>query len=489
MLSAAGQVKVKKLQANADKTELQAKLSAKLSGYYVVTVKQGDMTALAAKLNTLSIVSQAYAAPLAAPSPSADYSGLQTYFTAAPQGIDTTYAQTVAGGTGSNVRIFDIEYSWDTTHEDLSKARTALLPNGTPVDPFSNNNHGTAVLGELIADSNGYGVTGGSKDAALTLINADNAENGYDPVGALHMAASQAKPGDIVLIEQQAYGPNSSYAPIEWTPSVYDAITALTTSGVTVVEPAANGGNNLDDPIYGTSFPAGKADSGAIMVGAGENCDSTTHLGRSAASNYGKRVNLQGPGNCVTTTGYGDLSGTIADNFYTSYFNGTSSASPLVAAAAAVLSSANKAVKGVTLTPAQIRSTLQTTGTPQNLTTGTLSGNIGPQPNLAKALAPLSTQPAPDTQAPTAPTNLKAVAKLSGSTRTVQLTWTAATDNSGVTGYRLYRNGSLYKSLGKVTSYTDTGVKAHTKYTYYLVAVDAAGNVSARSLTASATTK
>ncbi len=488
ILNAAGKTQIKKLQAKPDTSALQAKISTKLAGYYVVTAKQGDMTALAAKLKVLSIVTNAYAAPLAAPSPSADYTGLQTYLQASPQGIDTGFAQTIPGGTAGNSHIFDIEYSWDTTHEDLSKARTALLANGTPVDPYSNNNHGTAVLGELIADSNGYGVTGASKDAGLTLINAYNAENGYDPIGALHLAASHAQPGDVVLIEQQTYGPTGLYVPIEWISSVYDTIAALTASGVVVVEPAANGGDDLDSATYGTSFPAGKPDSGAIIVGAGENCNGTSRLARVSTSNYGARVNMQGPGNCVTTTGYGNFAGTTADNFYTNSFNSTSSASPLVAAAAAIVGSANKAVKGTVLTPAQIRSTLQSTGTPQNISTGQLTGNIGPQPNLAKALAPLVTQPAPDTKAPSVPTGLKATAMLSGTTRTVNLSWNASTDNVGVVGYRLYRNGSLYKQL-TVRTYTDTSVKAHTTYKYRVAAVDAAGNISARSTVVSATTK
>ena len=34
-----------------------------------------------------------------------------------------------------NVRVHDIEYSWNKTHEDLAKLATALVPNGTPADP------------------------------------------------------------------------------------------------------------------------------------------------------------------------------------------------------------------------------------------------------------------------------------------------------------------------------------------------------------------
>lgn len=90
-----------------------------------------------------------------------------------------------------------------------------------------------------------------------------------------------------------------------------------------------------------------------------------------------------------------------------------------------------------------------------------------------------------DTQAPTAPTNLAANA--SSSTR-VDLTWSAATDDFGVTGYDLFRNGTLLTVLGPVTSYSDTSVAPLTSYQYTLRALDAAGNISAASAAASVTT-
>jgi serine protease len=48
----------------------------------------------------------------------------------------------------------------------------ALIANKTPVDPFNDNDHGTAVLGELVADNNGFGVTGIVYSAALGMVNA-----------------------------------------------------------------------------------------------------------------------------------------------------------------------------------------------------------------------------------------------------------------------------------------------------------------------------
>ncbi|WRZ09233.1 glycoside hydrolase family 6 protein [Streptomyces sp. NBC_00385] len=89
-----------------------------------------------------------------------------------------------------------------------------------------------------------------------------------------------------------------------------------------------------------------------------------------------------------------------------------------------------------------------------------------------------------DTQAPTAPTGVTVTAKTSGS---VSLSWTASTDNTGVTGYDVFRGGVKVGS-STTTSYTDSGLSASTAYSYTVKAKDAAGNVSAASSALSATT-
>ncbi|GAA5198505.1 hypothetical protein GCM10023322_72080 [Rugosimonospora acidiphila] len=60
---------------------------------------------------------------------------------------------------------------------------------------------------------------------------------------------------------------------------------------------------------------------------------------------------------------------------------------------------------------------------------------------------------------------------------TVALSWSPSTDNVGVTGYRVYRGGTLVGSPTG-TTFTDTGLTAATSYTYTVAAVDAAGNAS-----------
>jgi fibronectin type 3 domain-containing protein len=81
-----------------------------------------------------------------------------------------------------------------------------------------------------------------------------------------------------------------------------------------------------------------------------------------------------------------------------------------------------------------------------------------------------------DRLAPTAPAGLTATAD---ATPSVSLRWTPATDNYGVTGYRLYRDGTTLADLPPAaTSWTDTSVAGATAYEYSLDAVDAAGNRS-----------
>src|SRR6267378_3099509 len=108
--------------------------------------------------------------------------------------------------------------------------------------------------------------------------------------------------------------------------------------------------------------------------------------------------------------------------------------------------------------------------------------------NASAQSAPLSaTTPAPpDTTVPSTPTDLIGVAVSSSQ---INLSWTAATDNVGVTGYNVYRGGMQIATLGVVTTFQNTGLTASTNYSYTVRAFDAAGNVSGQSMAASAATQ
>jgi chitodextrinase len=116
------------------------------------------------------------------------------------------------------------------------------------------------------------------------------------------------------------------------------------------------------------------------------------------------------------------------------------------------------------------------------------ANNLGPYSTTATA----STQAAPDTQPPTAPGNL-VLTVVSGSQ--INLTWAAATDNVGVTGYFVERCASggcsSFAQVGAptTTGFSDTGLNGSTSYTYRVRATDAASNLGPYSPTATATTQ
>lgn len=96
----------------------------------------------------------------------------------------------------------------------------------------------------------------------------------------------------------------------------------------------------------------------------------------------------------------------------------------------------------------------------------------------------LTTTSGADTEAPTAPGSLTA----SNTTTTgTTLTWTASTDNVGVTGYDVLQDGVVIASTAN-TTFDVTGLTPATTYDFTVIANDAAGNQSAASNTATVTT-
>ncbi|MGV4413468.1 endonuclease [Chryseobacterium sp. T1] len=93
-------------------------------------------------------------------------------------------------------------------------------------------------------------------------------------------------------------------------------------------------------------------------------------------------------------------------------------------------------------------------------------------------------QPTNDTQAPSTPTNLVVTGKTSSS---ISLTWTASTDNVGVSGYDVFVNNVYNKTVATNTADV-TGLSSSTKYSFYVLAKDAAGNQSQNSASVEGTT-
>ncbi|GAA0411369.1 fibronectin type III domain-containing protein [Paenibacillus motobuensis] len=110
------------------------------------------------------------------------------------------------------------------------------------------------------------------------------------------------------------------------------------------------------------------------------------------------------------------------------------------------------------------------------------AGNVSPSSNTISVKT--NAVSSPDTQAPSTPANVTVTGVTSSS---VSLSWTASTDNVGVTGYDVYQGTNLALSVTG-TSATVSGLSAGTAYTFKVAAKDAAGNVSPQSTAVSATT-
>ncbi|WP_221962733.1 S8 family serine peptidase [Rhizobium laguerreae] len=326
--------------------------------------------------------------PEEAPPATPDYVSRQGYLEAAPGGVEARWAWTQAGGRGNGIRIIDIEGAWRFTHEDLTGNQGGVV-GGTMSTDIGWRNHGTAVLGEFSGDLNSFGVAGIASDAVVSAI---SIFGGPGSAGAINAAAARLGAGDVILIELHRPGPRFAFAnrgdqrgyiAVEWWPDDFAAIRNAVNRGIIVVEAGGNGAENLDDPIYQTpaaGFPAGwtnpfrrsNRDSGAIVVGAGAPPPGThgrTHgadRSRLDFSNFGALFDTQGWGREVTTAGYGDLQGGgNEDLWYTDTFSGTSSASPIIVGVAASLQGMARARGHAVLTPAEFRTCLRSTGSPQ----------------------------------------------------------------------------------------------------------------------------
>lgn len=338
--------------------------------------------------------------PLDSPDPAVtpDFTGNQGYLDPAPGGIDAQFSWTIPGGDGTGITIYDVERAWQQTHEDLSTAAgiTQLLDPGDS-NTQGNNSHGTAVLGELIGDNDTKGVTGISHGANIGLAPTITTNLGINVGNALLLAAADASPGDVILLETQTTVCGKGYGPSEWTQSVFDATQTAVANRITVVAAAGNGNVDLDQEDCDGKFDRTQRDSGAIIVGAGGPAGSGIDRERLDFSSYGSRVDVQGWGDGVQTTGYGYLptrpgyedpdDPTNPDKFYTEDFGGTSSASPIVAGAAANLQGIAMQMFGTPLVPFQLRALLRDTGSPQ---LGDTSENIGPLPDLQSAIGQIS---------------------------------------------------------------------------------------------------
>lgn len=146
------------------------------------------------------------------------YAGQQGYLDPAPEEIDARWAWTQPNGCGAGIGVVDVERGWRFGHEDYAAKSPALL--------YGDNcpgsaDHGTAVLGEMIAHDNTVGVVGIANAAGPVRASSywDQATNtSSDFTNAFLAAIDALSPGDCMILEIQIGG-----APVEWDDDAFDA--------------------------------------------------------------------------------------------------------------------------------------------------------------------------------------------------------------------------------------------------------------------------
>lgn len=315
----------------------------------------------------------------------------QGYLKEAPYGINAPYAWAIKGGDGKGITFADMEYGWLLNHEDLEKQNIELI-SGRNTEAHVG--HGTSVLGIVSAEDNQIGNIGIAPKATIKVVSQIRDDGSNNKADAILSAVNYLNAGDVLLLEAQSSyeGYRDKYLPVEVQPDVFDAIRTGTDKGIVIIEAGANGWNDLDEfknkdgkQVLNRNSKDFK-DSGAIMVGAAL---STVPHGRSWFSNYGSRIDVYGWGQNVDTTSADPNNS--AKNLYTSSFNGTSSASPIIAGAAVSIQSIAKEHLGHPYKPSELRDILN------NPNTGTKSGEpsydrIGILPDLKAILLKLGFQ-------------------------------------------------------------------------------------------------
>ena len=341
----------------------------------------------------------------------------------APDGVNALFAWhpdpgnlnfSLPGADGAGVQFIDMEKGWKmdsqnrVNHADLLDAAgqpKITLISGVNRDELE---HGTNTLGVVVATDNNIGVVGIAPNASARVISAWRTASTWNLADTIVDAASRLNFGDVFLIEAQVYKTYVNgqgqlpYMPIEWESANFDSIRLTTALGIVVIEAAGNGGVDLDtvEKPVGVKFlnraSPDFGDSGAIMVGAASS--SSPHIRLPAASapsclipgpdtNYGSRIDCYAWGECVPTTATNTLG-------YIDFFDGTSSASAIIAGVAIVVQGiAGQNPPRRRFSPYRLRTILSDPNNGTDSANGHVIDRIGVMPDLRKIIGNNRSQP------------------------------------------------------------------------------------------------
>jgi hypothetical protein len=365
--------------------------------YYVITcpasIHPNDMLL---KLNVMDEVELAYIQSTAISPPEAyqkrhpvfprKYSGTS------PLGINAKYAWKIKGGKGSpHVKFIDLEQGWNFG--------AAMNVKTLPLTGINNRDfgaHGAAVLGVIMMKETDKGCMGITPNADGYVISQWRPGGEPNDADAVLAAITYLGFGDILLLETQSFYSvgNNKIWPAEIHDATFQVIRLATALGIIIIEAAGNGdsnnisGNDLD---YFSSNkkrilnPASREfrDSGAIMVSA---ASMDVPHSRISYSNFGKRINCYAWGEGVVTGENDRASAGTVIHPYTTGFNGTSSASAIIAGVAIAVQSIYETRYDMRLSPSQMRRILSSDRYGTVSANGRAKDKIGVMPDLKKII-------------------------------------------------------------------------------------------------------
>ncbi|MFN8238784.1 MAG: hypothetical protein U0T77_11495 [Chitinophagales bacterium] len=295
------------------------------------------------------------------------------YLRAAPEGINAMAAWNTDGGKGDGIRFIDIEQGWYLNHDDLEMDDHIILDGENRVEM----EHGTSVLSIICAKDNikgGIGIAPNCTVNTISIIKSIPEAPINNLPNAIAVAALTLKKGDVLLIEIE-----NGTSPIETHPVVFNCIRTLTAIGIIIIEPAANGGRNLDTypglDLNRTS--PGFKDSYAIMVGGAQ---STSRARIGGNSNFGTRID------CFAWYDNVYAAVSLPNNY--AAFGGTSAAAAIIAGATIALQGIIFRKFGIKFDALQMRRLLSEPAmcTPSN---NPLTDCIAGMPDLGKIITGL----------------------------------------------------------------------------------------------------
>ncbi|QKX06886.1 S8 family serine peptidase [Aquimarina sp. TRL1] len=390
-------------------------------------------------------------------------------------GIDIKIEEAWSITTGNpSIKTAVYDHGLEMNHPDLQANvyGTGFDANNGTSPATVRGSHGTACAGIIGAvKDNNLGISGVAPTSKLMSISINLKSSDTPSQLASGFNWAWQNGADVISNSWGGYAPSSI---------IDNAIKNTLTKGREgkgcVIVFAAGNENNTNIRYPGNSNPD------LLIVGAmspcaerknPNSCDGESNWG----SCFGTQLDIVAPGVKMPTTDNQGRNG-YSSTDYTQTFNGTSSACPVVAGVAALILSVNP---NLTFSEVNtiIEQSAQKVGTYRYATTGgrpngTWNNQMGY--GLVDAhQAVLLAQGNSDSQAPTAPSNLVSTGKTKTS---VSLSWTASTDNVGVTGYEIYQDDVVVATVA-ATSETINGLTANTTYRFKVRAKDAAGNYSA----------